>query len=188
MLPAPLQRLIDEVDATERDAREVLAGLDHARANWQPDEGRVWSVAQCVDHLARINVFYTRAVLPAARDAAARGAGAFTSIAPTWLGRRFTASLEPPVTRRFRTPSPEIVPASTVDPDDVLRAFEASHAGYHELVGLCARFDPNRLRVPNPFFRLVPMRMSTILLVIPAHDRRHVWQARNVRALVDART
>lgn len=182
MLPADLQRLLDQVDATEREARSVVEGLDHAAANWQPDDGRAWSVAQCLDHLAKLNVFYMEAVLPAARDAAARQAGTFSSVRATWMGRWFAQSLEPPVTRRFRVPTPAVAPASDLDPAATLRAFEASHDGYRELVGLCARFDPNRLRLANPFFRFVPMRMATILLVVPAHDRRHLWQARNVRA------
>ena len=182
MVPTDLQRLLDQIDATERDARTVLEGLDREAANWQPDGGRGWSVAQCLDHLAKLNVFYMDAVLPAARAAADRGAGRFTSVRATPMGRWFAQSLEPPVTRRFTVPTPAVAPASDLDPASTRRAFEASHDGYRELVALCARFDPNRLRIRNPFFRFVPMRMATILLVVPAHDRRHLWQARNVRA------
>jgi hypothetical protein len=31
------------------------------------------------------------------------------------------------------------------------------------------------------------MRLSTVLGVIPAHDRRHLWQARIVRDALDRR-
>jgi hypothetical protein len=129
-----------------------------------------------------MNAFYVRESLAVAREAAGRRAGRCDRVGPTWIGRRFVASLDPPVRRRFTVPSTAMAPDSSLDPAEAVRAFEASHAGYRELLDLCAHCDPNRLRVPNPFFRVVPMRVATILHVIPAHNRRHLWQARNVRA------
>jgi hypothetical protein len=37
----------------------------------------------------------------------------------------------------------------------------------------------------NPFIRVAPLRIATALLVVPAHDRRHLWQARQVTARAD---
>jgi hypothetical protein len=185
MLPTELQALIDAVDAAEQDARGLARGLDDRQANWQPDLGTAWSIAQCLDHLARINTFYVEAVLPRVRREAERATSSFESLAPTWMGRTFVASLEPPVTRRFKAPSARVVPASQMSCTDALASFVNSHTRYRELVTLCARLDPNRVRVPNPFFKWVWMRVSTVLLVIPAHDRRHLWQAHKVLARDD---
>jgi hypothetical protein len=66
-----------------------------------------------------------------------------------------------------------------------LASYINSHTRYRELVRLCADMDPNRVLVANPFLKWIPMRVSTVVLVIPAHDRRHLWQARNVRAHPD---
>jgi hypothetical protein len=43
--------------------------------------------------------------------------------------------------------------------------------------------DANRVIAPNAILKRVTMRLSTVLLIIPAHDRRHLWQAANVNAL-----
>jgi DinB superfamily len=185
MLPPELQGLMDDVDAAEQDARGLVRGLDDRQVNWQPDGGRAWSIAQCLDHLARMNGFYVEAVLPRVRRAAAGRTQPFASPSPTWMGRKFVASMEPPVTRRFKAPSARVVPASQMPGADALASFVNSHTRYRELVRLCAGIDPNQVRVPNPFFKWVWMRTSTILLVIPAHDRRHLWQARQVLAHPD---
>ena len=184
-LPAGLQALIEETDANEREARAIVDGLDDRQANWQPDEGRGWSVVQCLDHLARMNPFYVEAVLPRVRAAAKHPVGSFEGLRPTWIGAKFVASLEPPVTRRFKAPNARVVPAAQMPVADAVASYLHSHTRYRELVSLSAGFDPNRVSVPNPFLKWVWMRVSTILLVIPAHDRRHLWQARNVLAHPD---
>jgi hypothetical protein len=74
------------------------------------------------------------------------------------------------------------VPVSRIPKDAAVQGFVASHTGYRELVRLAATLDPNRVVVPNPFIGWIRMKVSTVLLVIPAHDRRHLWQARQVKA------
>ena len=58
-LPAELQALLDQIDACERDAESLLAGLDDDGVNWHPSAGR-WSIAQCLHHLAVMNDVYTQ--------------------------------------------------------------------------------------------------------------------------------
>ena len=180
-LPSELQGLLDQVAAAEGEARTLVAGLTDAQANWQPDGGRAWSVAQCLDHLGRIQRFYTDAVLPIVRDAAARPSGVCSGLAPGFLGRKFVQSQEPPPTRRMTAPK-QIVPGSSIPVAQALEGFVASHAGYRELVGLATSVDTNHVIVRNPFLPIIRMKLSTVLLVLPAHDRRHLWQARQVMA------
>ncbi len=44
-----------------------------------------------------------------------------------------------------------------------------------------ARVDVNTVTGPNPFLKLITMRISTVLQIIPAHERRHLWQAAKVK-------
>lgn len=178
-LPSELQSLMGQIDAAEQEARRLLDGLDDRQVNWRPDDGG-WSVAQCLDHLSRMNVFYVGAVMPAARDAAARANSSFAGLHPGWFGRWFINWLEPPVTRKAKAPTAEVTPPAEIPRDQLIPAFADSHGPYRELVGLASRTNPDRIIVRNPFFRHVRMKLSTVLLIIPAHDRRHLWQARNV--------
>ena len=178
-MPPELQQLLTEIAAADDDARALVAGLSDQQANWQPDEGAAWSVAQCLDHLAKSNAVYTTHFLAVAERARAAGGGTFSGLRPTWAGRRFVKSLEPPPRQRTRT-FKNLVPPSSIPVARALAGYLASHEPYRRLVALAAELDPNRIVAANPFIGLVRMRLSTALLVIPAHDRRHLWQARQV--------
>jgi hypothetical protein len=180
-MPPDLQRLLGEIADAEADARALTAGLTDAQANWQPGGGTGWSVAQCLDHLAISNRVYTDHFLPVAERAAA---AAFTALSPTAIGRWFVRSLEPPPRQKTRT-FKNLVPPSSLPLAEALAHYLASHEPYRRLVGLAALRDPNRVVAANPFIGMVRMRLSTALLVIPAHDRRHLWQARQVLAAPD---
>lgn len=68
-------------------------------------------------------------------------------------------------------------------PSACLAAYVASHGPYRALLDACAHVDVNRVVVPNPFLPGVRMRVSTVLLLLPAHGRRHLWQAEQVRQM-----
>lgn len=179
-LPAELQDLLDQIEACERDARALVEGLRDGEAHWQSVPGKTWSVAQCLDHLRRTNEFYVRDFLLLVERAREQGLGPFAGLSPTWLGQRFVATMEPPPPFRARAPR-SVTPISTVRLDDLLPAFVASHDAYRSLVRAAADVDVNRVVGRNPFFPAFRMRLATVLRVIPAHDRRHLWQARRVR-------
>ncbi len=181
MLPEGLQRLISEIAAAEADARALSAQLSDAQANWQPGGGAGWSVAQCLEHLAISNGVYASHFLPVAERARADGAGRFTGLHPTWIGRWFARSMEPPPRQKITT-FKNLVPPSSIPLARALADYLASHDRYRELVDVAAAVDADRVVTANPFIRGIRMRLSTALLVVPAHDRRHLWQARQVLA------
>lgn len=186
MLPSPLQSLLDQIAACEADARSLVDGLSDEDVNWQAAPGKTWSIAQCLDHLRATNEFYLRRFLPLAEQARDAGRGTFTGLRPSGIGRWFLGTLEPPV--RMRAGSPKaVVPASTSARATLVPNLVASHDGYRRLVATAAFVDTDRVVGPNPFFPVFRMRLSTVLGVIPAHDRRHLWQARIVRDALDRR-
>ena len=158
-----------------------MAGLSDAQANWQPGPGTGWSVAQCLEHLAMPTASTSPHFLPVAERARAASAGPFSGLHPTWFGRWFAGSMEPPPRQKTKT-FKNLVPPSSIPVARALADYLASHDRFRELVAVAAAVDANRVVTPNPFVRAVRMRLSTALLVVPAHDRRHLWQARQVLA------
>jgi hypothetical protein len=66
--PADIRFLEDQLEAAERDARAVVAGLTEEQGAWCAAAGSR-SVAQCLDHLATANQVYIGAMRPPAARA-----------------------------------------------------------------------------------------------------------------------
>lgn len=182
-LPPDLQRLVDELDAADRDAKAVTEGLDEAGGTRQPSPG-AWSVAECLDHLATSNRVYLAPIIEAAEEARASGGPLRRGPAiPGFIGALFARSLEPPV--KMKTKNPKIsTPRQSPPLADSLAAFLASQDQVRAFIRENADLDLASIRFVNPFVRGIRFSLATGLHVITAHDRRHLWQARNTRQAI----
>jgi hypothetical protein len=97
------------------------------------------------------------------------------------MGRWYIRYLEPPY-RMKSTAIPATTPAAHVPRDPLVRDYQQSHGVYRQLVRGAAAVVADRVGAPTAYGTRVKMRLSTVLLIIPAHDRRHLWQAANVKA------
>lgn len=186
-LPPDLQQLWDAMDAADRAAEALSARLTDEEFFWQPDEGRRWSVALCLDHLAVANSTYGAAVREAVTSARARGLTRKSPARPGFFGRKFAQSLEPPVRMRTRAPG-KIQPKVARTRDEILHAYREAHDEVRRTIAEGASVDVNRATFQNPFIRIVRIRVSTAFHVIAAHDRRHLWQAEQVEKEIRARS
>src|SRR5262249_47885138 len=171
--PKDLQTVLNELDRTDAEARQLVSRLSDAQLNWQPDGGAGWSVGQCLDHLAQTTALYTPALRTAVRKAKVSSTNAWKPIQPGWLGRWFIAELEPPPKRKLKSPK-KVVPSSQVSGAEVLKAFVAAHDQVRLLVQEARNLDLNSIRFRNPFLRILPWTVGTGLIIIGAHDRRHL--------------
>jgi len=180
-LPADLQRIVDDILAIERRADEIAAPLSEEQFQWQPDGGRRWSVAQCLDHLAVGAEVYVATIRPVVDEARRRGVPRRGPATPGFFGRKFVNSLEPPVKMRGKAPN-KILPRPKRTRAEIMMSFHDAHAAFRRLIEESGELDTNAVTFSNPFLTFVKMRLSTAFHVIPAHGRRHLWQAENVVA------
>ena len=185
-VPPDLQAILDQIDAADRAADAIAARVTGDEFLWQPDGGRRWSIAECLDHLAATNVLYGAAMRGAIDQARQKGWMRTGPLASSFVGRRFLASMEPPVKTRLRAPG-KVQPKPARSRDEILSAYHTAHGTIRQLVADSADLDLNRATFANPFFALIRVRVSTGLQVIPAHDRRHLWQAEQVELALRAR-
>jgi len=176
-LPPYLRAILDDLEKADQQGRRIAAGLSDAQANWRPGETG-WSVAQCLDHLARANTVYAAALHKAVKEARSNRPG-LGPVQPGWFGRLVIRSFEPPPKRKLRAPR-KIVPGSQISSQEALQAFLRSHEDVRTVIRDGARVDLNRIRFRNPFIRFLRFTVGTGLLIIAAHDRRHLWQAEKV--------
>ena len=171
--------VLQQLESSEQAAERLIAGVSYAQMNWQPNHGKSWSIWQCLDHLARTNRMYCQSMLNAIAGTKPRTAGT-SSISPGWFGRWFIAKQEPPVGARFKTLK-KVTPGPEGDPQAALRDFLDSHTEARHIVASWEQVDFNSVRFQNPFVPVLRWTVGTGLMIINAHDRRHLWQAGRVK-------
>ncbi len=176
-----LQTMLDQLEAIKAEGQTVIAGLTDAQFNWHPGRDR-WSIADCLQHL---NVGVTQ-TLPAFDRAIAEGrAKGQTSSGPFkygWFSRMVAGSMEPPPKFRMKTAAILRVPSTaTYRAADLLPEFLRMRDQLAERVRRAEGLDLARVRTISPINRLLRLPLGAYFQFILAHDRRHLWQARQVR-------
>ena len=178
-LPPDLQDALNQVDALDRQAETIVSPLSDEQFHWQPNQGRAWSIALCIEHLATSNRVYGEPMRGALDTARSKNLKRKGPIASTIFGRMFISSLEPPVKRRMKAPT-KIIPPSGGARTDILKRYYETHEQIRQMIRECADVDANRATFTNPFISLVRVRVGTAFRILAAHDRRHLWQAEQV--------
>jgi len=187
MVPDDIQRLDDELDAAERDADALVAGVSEVVGTWRAEPGS-WSMAECLDHLATANRVYVEAMREAATRARAQHKHRRRPARPGLVGGWFVGWLEPPVKPRMRGRAPKkIRPRPSPALADAYASFKGSQIEVREFLRAHSDLDLTGVRFRNPFVAGVRFSLATGLHVIPAHERRHLWQAWNVRRAAERR-
>jgi len=181
---ADIRSLEAQLNAADRDALLLVAGLSPEQGVWQPAAGS-WSVAECLEHLAVSNRAYIGAMQPAAGRARAEGRVRRGAANPGLLGGLFAKLLEPPARRGFRIKAPpSIVPRRGATLAEAFAAFAAAQEDVRAFLLNNADLDLAGVTFANPFIGGVRFSLATGLNVITVHERRHLWQASRVREAV----
>lgn len=180
-----LEKLRQELDAAEADAAALVQGLDAAAGAWRREPGS-WSIAECLDHLATANRVYLRVMQPAADRARERGRLRRGPARPGVLGRLFVSWMEPPVRPRLRGTSPRLIRPREQPPlEDAYADFLQQQEQVRAFIEKYADLDLAGVTFPNPFVGGLRWSLATGLHVITSHERRHLWQAWNVRRALE---
>ncbi len=178
-LPEDLREILAQIETSDHEAQALLRDLSEEQLNWRPDE-RSWSIAQCLDHLNVANRVYLAPMLNAIEEARRKGAVRKGSIHPGFFSRWFVANLEPPP--KLKLPAPrKIVPAVRMGKAELIEEWRRTQAEVDAVLREAAGIDLNGTRFVNPFISLIRFSVGTGFQVIAAHERRHLWQAKQVR-------
>ena len=174
------QAAASQFEASKKEAHDLTGTLTDAQLNWRPAPEK-WSIGQCLFHLATTDQVLG-AIDRAIANARARGWVSSGPFRYGWFTRWMIKSMEPPPKRRMRT-FPILTPPTTpLSRDEVLRTFDASRERLLERIRAAGGLDLERAIVISPVNRLIRMPLGGYLAFLAAHDRRHLWQARSVKA------
>ncbi len=175
-----LARFGRELHTVRADAADLLDGLSDAQLGWAPEPGR-WSVGENVSHLRTLNTRYIEAIDAAIAAARARGNTGFERYTPGLVGGFMVRFMEPPVKRRVRTPA-VFVSEGARNWGEERAGYHATHAALEERLHAAGGISLNKARVASPASRLLRLKLGDAFALLLAHDRRHLWQIRQLRS------
>jgi uncharacterized damage-inducible protein DinB len=173
-----IAELSHELDQITESTRMLFGNSSPAQLNWQPAPGS-WSIAQCLDHLIRINSLYFP-LLTALRSGRAQPTfwERYSPLSKV-LGKLLIGSLRPEHRKKLKT-SPQAQPV-TSEVADILDRFAQHQAELIDhLRAIPREIDRERTIVTSPLRRWVTYSLDDCLTILVVHEQRHVLQARRV--------
>jgi hypothetical protein len=167
-----------QFEAAIADAAALAGTLTESQLEWRPAPPR-WSVADCLNHL---NVTAEK-YLPRLEEMIARGvAEGRTGRGPfrhPFAGNWFVRMLEPPPRRRLRVPG-VFAPVPGRPAGSLLPEFRRLRGTILQLLPGADGLDLAALKTSSPAARFFTLTLGQCFGALAAHDRRHLWQARQV--------
>jgi hypothetical protein len=176
---AELELYQDQLLSIRQDAEGLISGLTESQFNWRPAPDR-WSMAQCFDHLnvtARLFIPEVDRAMAAARSKGLRSNGPFVY---SLFERLFLMFSEPPPKVRFRAPR-SFRPSGDKRLADVRQSFLECQDRLGDQLREADGLDLRRVRLRSPGFPPLRWSLGMTFAITLAHERRHIWQARQVR-------
>lgn len=167
-----------ELAETRRELEALVSRSSPRQIAWRPSPDR-WSVAHCVEHLARTAEQYLPALRRSIRGARARGATGRGPFRYGPLSRWLVRALEPPPRRRLSAPR-RFRPTAAPDVGEAMRAYLEGHAALEGCIREADGLHLARATLRSPAFPLLRLPLGQAFAVLAAHERRHLWQAREL--------
>src|SRR5579863_3234343 len=174
-----LAECLQQLDEADIDARGLVAGLNEKQFHWSPIASR-WSIGQCLVHLIMVGRIYLPIMDEAIQLARAEHIVSRGPYRYGFVERWFVNSTEPPPSLRLRTPA-SARPPDNQPLDQVVADFKAMQDELRERIRASNRLDLARVRIESPFAKSLKMGLGTSHQFLAAHERRHLWQAWQVR-------
>jgi hypothetical protein len=178
-----LARLLDENSANLRRAEALVAGLSPAQFNWRPEPApnkQSWSIGECLSHMNIINRAEPKTIDAAIADARARGINSAGPYRYGFLSTWFVKNMDERPKRKFKAPK-YYVPPSESDLVQTLEEYRRNSAAIAVLMEKANGLDLARVKIPLIQPKWAKMPLGARFALITAHDRRHLWQAEQVR-------
>jgi hypothetical protein len=172
-------RCAREIEQARRRAEALVSGLTPENLTTQPCPGK-WSIAECILHLnataAVVQSLMEKAIAQGKRQNIT-GAGPFDI---GLKGSFLVWVAEPPP--KIKIPAPRNVrpPAQIDDPQKLLPAFLKAQDDWERLIRESDGLHLAKIKI-GPRFSAFRARLAAAVPWMLAHQRRHLWQAENVK-------
>jgi hypothetical protein len=175
MTPEQARELKQQLEAIEKEARGLTAGLDASALLKRPANGG-WGIAENLQHL----ILTADAMLPLIEGAIVEleraGRRATRPSGLGLMGWLLVKALEPPPLMKSRTTKP-FEPVSVADPLSLADRLIERNALLQALITRATGLATATVQVASPFNEKVKYNLYAALRIVLVHARRHLWQA-----------
>ena len=167
------------IAAIEADLKELASALTEEQFQAPPRTGG-WSVAHCVEHLVLTGHEFIAKWDGALKAAHKNGHNVDQSFRYPWWQRVLLRSMEPPYRLKTRT-TQSFIPCSRRSMQETIHRFFSMHEEMAKRLEWSSGVNTGHIKVQSPFASWLwyPLGFSFDLAL--AHERRHLWQAWQVR-------
>jgi DinB superfamily len=176
------EELTADLDQLDVSYGGLVQNCSSEQLNWRPAVDS-WSIAQCIQHVARVNSVYLvpiKATITRARAGSTPNQEVLRTAG--WFSAYFLKSVSPE--GKVKLPAPRVArPAaepSTVNVREALRMLQNTHQQIREILTQPNQPHLNRIRFKNPFLPVLRFTVGTGILIMAAHGRRHLLQAQRI--------
>ncbi|WP_151089362.1 DinB family protein [Hymenobacter baengnokdamensis] len=171
-------QLTNQVLALRVLSHQRLRPLTSEQLNRRPAFDK-WSAAQCLEHLNIVNGYYLPNLKARLRLAQASGSVAGAQVRSGWLGRYFTATAQRNNglgDNLLRRPK-QFAPTGVRLTGTVVEAFNRQLDELLRLLLLARQVDAGTVRIPNPLYPWLRLRLTDVFEALVTHMQRYVKQA-----------
>jgi DinB superfamily len=174
---ARLEECLGQVEASKSWFHDRVLPLSIAQLKWRPDPAS-WSIVECLDHLNLTIGLYLPKIDKAIQKGIRPNAGDPVSTTDQ-CEINAVRLIEPPADVAEAAPAP-LEPAAAVDLDWLVDRFHLMRDRYVDALRRTMNLDLAHVRIVQPLHPFLRTLGGT-LAFLAAHERRHIWQAEEVR-------
>lgn len=170
-----------DVRSTTTRAKALFDDLGEQQKLWKPVV-KVWSVAECFDHLVvTADLYYSG--LADAIDRAGPSGEATKPFRARWFQGKFIAAIGPQSRRKGKTFKIFEPRVADLDVARVEKDFLDRQTRLADLIRQADGRDLNDGKVYSPLTKLLSFTVGEVIWLLTAHAERHLLQARNLTRL-----
>lgn len=167
--------ILEEVNATVED---TFVPLLHEQLNWKPAPDS-WSIAQCLDHLIRTNESYLPQLAEISQGKKRPTLWERAPLLPNLFGRLLLKASRPSGEGKMQAPK-AFRPLQSNLPVETPSHFLAHNRALMRQFEALPKEGLHRYRLTSPASKIIVLRLEEVVLILPAHEQRHLQQALRV--------
>ncbi len=173
-----LPPLITEANAIAADAEGTFSRLNREQLNWKRAADQ-WSVAQCFEHLIKINAAYFPQLRRIEQGAYAPTCRDSVPVLARLFGSMILRAVQPASPRTFKA-AKHVEPSPSVTDGDIIARFTAHQQEVIEHMKMAGVRDLSTVIITSAVAPIAFYSVLDAFKILVAHERRHMAQAERV--------